>query len=74
MKARKVAEKRPTALVLGCDQVLALDDETFAKPETPDDARAQLANFAARPTGCSPPSSSMKMPNRSGATSAKPPK
>jgi septum formation protein len=42
MKARKVAEKHPTDLVLGCDQVLALDRETFAKPETPDDARTQL--------------------------------
>ncbi|MES2540726.1 MAG: nucleoside triphosphate pyrophosphatase [Pseudomonadota bacterium] len=42
MKARKVAEKHPTDLVLGCDQVLALDRETFAKPQTPDDARAQL--------------------------------
>jgi septum formation protein len=42
MKARKVAEKRPGDLVLGCDQVLALDRETFAKPETPDEARAQL--------------------------------
>jgi septum formation protein len=42
MKARKVAEKHPEATVLGCDQVLALDRETFAKPETPDNARAQL--------------------------------
>lgn len=42
MKARKVAEKHPDALVLGCDQVLALDREAFAKPETPDDARQQL--------------------------------
>lgn len=42
MKARKVAEKHPTDTVLGCDQVLALDRETFAKPETPDDARQQL--------------------------------
>lgn len=42
MKARKVAEKHPTALVLGCDQVLALDRQTFAKPETQDDARQQL--------------------------------
>lgn len=42
MKARKVAEKHPAALVIGCDQVLALDRETFAKPETRDDARAQL--------------------------------
>jgi septum formation protein len=42
MKARKVAEKHPDALVLGCDQVLALDRETFAKPEIPDEARQQL--------------------------------
>jgi len=42
MKARKVADKHPTDLILGCDQVLALDRETFAKPESPDDARAQL--------------------------------
>ncbi|MFN3280462.1 MAG: Maf family protein [Tabrizicola sp.] len=42
MKARKVAEKHPDALVLGCDQVLALDRATFAKPGTPDDARRQL--------------------------------
>lgn len=45
MKARKVAEKHPTDLVLGCDQVLALDRKTFAKPETPDDARAQLTEL-----------------------------
>lgn len=42
MKARKVAEKNPTALVLGCDQILALDREVFAKPESPDTARDQL--------------------------------
>lgn len=42
MKARKVAEKRPADLVLGCDQVLALDRESFAKPETPAEARDQL--------------------------------
>lgn len=42
MKARKVAEKHPETLVIGCDQVLALDRETFAKAETPEDARAQL--------------------------------
>jgi septum formation protein len=48
MKARKVAEKHPTALVLGCDQVLALDRETFAKPETPDDARQQLCQLRGR--------------------------
>lgn len=48
MKARKVAEKHSTALVLGCDQVLALDRQTFAKPETPDDARQQLRQLRGR--------------------------
>lgn len=48
MKARKVAEKHPTALVLGCDQVLALHRQTFAKPETQDDARQQLRQLRGR--------------------------
>ena len=42
MKARKIAERRPDALVLGCDQVLDLAGRCLAKPESPDDARAQL--------------------------------
>lgn len=42
MKARKVAEKHPADVVLGCDQVLVLDHQTFAKPETSDEARDQL--------------------------------
>ncbi len=42
MKARKVAERRPKDMVLGCDQVLELDREVLAKPETPDEARQQL--------------------------------
>jgi septum formation protein len=42
MKARKVAEKRPADLVLGCDQVLSFEDEVFSKPDTIEDARAQL--------------------------------
>ncbi len=41
-KARKIAEKEPEALVLGCDQVLEFRKEVFAKPETPDQARDQL--------------------------------
>jgi septum formation protein len=45
MKARKVSEKRPGDLVLGCDQILALDTLIFAKPETPDQARVQLAQL-----------------------------
>ena len=42
MKARKLAEKNPTALVLGCDQVLALKDQLFSKPESIEEARQQL--------------------------------
>ena len=45
MKARKVAEKRPEALVLGCDQVLEAGGRVFAKPETPEEARAQLTGL-----------------------------
>ncbi len=42
MKARKVSDKTPGALVLGCDQVLALGSTVFAKPNSPDEAREQL--------------------------------
>lgn len=42
MKARKVSEKRPGDLVIGCDQILAHEDQVFAKPETIEAARAQL--------------------------------
>ena len=41
-KARRVAEKNRGALVLGCDQVLAFEGRVLGKPETPDEARAQL--------------------------------
>ncbi len=42
MKARKIAERNPDALVLGCDQVLEFDRRAYGKPETPIEARAQL--------------------------------
>lgn len=42
MKARKIAEKNPAALILGCDQVLEMNRRVFAKPESVDDARDQL--------------------------------
>lgn len=45
MKARKLAEKNPDALVLGCDQILAFKGRVFGKPETPDEARSQLTEF-----------------------------
>ncbi|EEB86406.1 Maf family protein [Roseobacter sp. GAI101] len=42
MKARKVSDKNPGALVLGCDQVLDHRGSLFSKPATPEDAIAQL--------------------------------
>ena len=42
MKARKLAERHPDDLVIGCDQVLAFGRDILAKPETRADARAQL--------------------------------
>ncbi len=42
MKARKIAERLPTAHVLGCDQILDFQGQIFSKPETPDQARDQL--------------------------------
>ena len=48
MKARKLAEREPEALVIGCDQVLEIDGEIWGKPETPDAARAQLTQLRGR--------------------------
>jgi septum formation protein len=45
MKARKVAEKNPEALVLGCDQVLAFEGEVWGKPESPEQALEQLTRL-----------------------------
>ncbi len=42
MKARKVARSHPEATVLGCDQILSLKGQVFAKPETPEQAVEQL--------------------------------
>ncbi len=42
MKARKVSDKVPGAMVLGCDQVLEFDGKLLSKPETPEQALAQL--------------------------------
>lgn len=42
LKAEKLANRHTTALVLGCDQVLAFQGRIFGKPDTPDAARAQL--------------------------------
>ncbi|MCF2871484.1 Maf family protein [Octadecabacter sp. G9-8] len=42
MKARKVSEKGNGGLVIGCDQVLSFKGQIISKPETIEDARAQL--------------------------------
>jgi septum formation protein len=42
MKARKVSERHPDALVIGCDQILDSDGLALTKPETAADARRQL--------------------------------
>ena len=42
MKARKVSDKRPGDLVLGCDQVLSVGKRILGKPTSLDDARNQL--------------------------------
>lgn len=47
-KARKISEKRPEALVIGCDQVLEFRGEVLSKPDSIDDARAQLRRLRAQ--------------------------
>ena len=42
MKARKVSDKRPGDLVLGCDQVLSVGKRILGKPTSLDDARNHL--------------------------------
>ena len=42
LKARKVSEKNPGALVLGCDQVLEFKTTILAKPESRQQAEDQL--------------------------------
>ncbi|MCZ4352084.1 Maf family nucleotide pyrophosphatase [Roseovarius aestuarii] len=42
MKARKISDKYPEAMVIGCDQVLAHNGTLLSKPQTPDNALEQL--------------------------------
>lgn len=42
MKAARVADRQPDALVLGCDQVLEFRHQVWGKPETVEHARTQL--------------------------------
>jgi septum formation protein len=45
MKARKISERNPGSLVLGCDQVLDHKGQLLSKPASPDDALAQLQSL-----------------------------
>jgi len=45
LKASKVSDKNPGALVIGCDQVLDHKGALLNKPETPADAFAQLKSL-----------------------------
>ena len=45
LKAQKTAAKYPEALVIGCDQILSLGQQIFAKPQSPDDALTQLRSL-----------------------------
>ena len=42
MKARKLADRHPKALVLGCDQVLDFHGQVWSKPQDQAEARRQL--------------------------------
>lgn len=44
-KARKISSKAPDGLVLGCDQVLEVERSLLSKPQSREDARAQLLSL-----------------------------
>jgi len=48
VKARKVAEQHPDALIIGCDQVATLDGMQLGKPMTHENATMQLRTMRGR--------------------------
>jgi septum formation protein len=48
MKARKIAERTPGAVVIGCDQVLEVDRRAWGKAPTREEARRQLLALRGR--------------------------
>ena len=48
MKARKIGERHPGALVIGCDQVLDLDSTILSKADTQSEAREHLIAMRGR--------------------------
>ncbi len=47
-KARRVSQKNPQALVIGCDQVLTFDGAISSKPSSPEEATSQLTAMSAK--------------------------
>jgi septum formation protein len=47
-KALRIAQRHPSALVLGCDQLLECEEEILAKPETQKEAQTQLGKLRGR--------------------------
>ena len=47
-KAEKIGRKAPAALVIGSDQVLDIEGTLLSKPETPEDAEAQIAMLSGK--------------------------
>jgi septum formation protein len=47
-KALKISDKYPSAMVLGCDQVLACDDKIYTKADSQDQALDQLLSLAGK--------------------------
>ncbi|MEL7181676.1 MAG: Maf family nucleotide pyrophosphatase [Pseudomonadota bacterium] len=45
LKAQRAAARYPQALVIGCDQILALGKDIYSKPQTPADALTQLKSL-----------------------------
>lgn len=48
IKARKIAAKRPDAMVIGCDQVLEFEGALLSKPDDSDEALTQLRQMAGK--------------------------
>ncbi|OCX65330.1 septum formation protein Maf [Thioclava sp. SK-1] len=48
LKAQKLSRKTPGILTLGADQVLACGAQLYSKPETPEDAIAQLQQLSGK--------------------------
>lgn len=44
-KARKISDKAPGKMVLGCDQILDLNGEMLSKPQSPEEAIDQLTRM-----------------------------